>query len=111
MIKKVGIVGFGQMGSGIGQVTAAAGYQVVAVEVTDDAYRVGMKYIEKSLGKMLEKGKIDEAKKNSIIDNITGTTDLHALADCDIICEAVVENMNVKKEIFTQLDEICPPSS
>ena len=107
MIKKVGIIGFGQMGSGIGQVAAAAGYHVVAVEVTDDAFRVGMKYIEKSLNKQLEKGKIEEAFKQKVLDNITGSTDLHALADCDIICEAVIENMNVKKEVWKQLDKIC----
>lgn len=106
MIKKVGIIGFGQMGSGIGQVAAANDYQVVAVEVTDDAFQIGMKYINKSLSKQLEKGKIDEAFKEKVLGNITGSTDMNDLADCDIICEAVIENMDIKKELFAKLDGI-----
>lgn len=111
MIKKVGLVGFGQMGSGIGQVSAANGYEVTACEVTDDAFRVGMKYINKSLDKQLEKGKIDEAFKDKVLGNINGTTDLHALADCDLVIEAVVENMVIKKEIYGHLDKICKPET
>lgn len=111
MIKKVGLVGFGQMGSGIGQVSAANGYEVVACEVTDDAFRVGMKYINKSLDKQLEKGKIDQAFKDKVLGNISGTTDLHALADCDLVIEAVVENMVIKKEIYGHLDKICKPEA
>lgn len=107
MIKKIGIVGFGQMGSGIGQVAAANDYKVVAVEVTDAAFNVGQKYITKSLDRMIEKGKADTAFKEKVLGNITGTTDLHALEDCDLVCEAVVENMVVKKEVYTHIDKIC----
>lgn len=111
MIKKVGIVGFGQMGSGIGQVTAGNGYEVVAVEVSDDAFRTGLKYITKSLDKAIEKGKADNEYKEKVLGNISGTTDLHALADCDLVCEAVIENMVVKKELYSSIDKICKPET
>ena len=111
MIKKIGIVGFGQMGSGIGQVAAAKDYKVIAVEVTDDAFKTGQKYIAKSLDKMIERGKAEPAFKEKVLGNISGTTDLHAVADCDLICEAVVENMVVKKELYNHLDKICKPET
>ena len=111
MIKKVGIVGFGQMGSGIGQVAAGSGYEVVAVEVTDDAFRTGLKYITKSLDRAIEKGKADKEFKEKVLGNINGTTDLHVLADCDLVCEAVIENMVVKKELYSTIDKICKPET
>lgn len=107
MIKKVGIVGFGQMGSGIGQVAAGAGYQVTACEVSDEAVQKGLKYITKSLDKAIERGKADQAQKDKVLGNITGTTKLSDLADCDIVCEAVIENLDVKKDVYKQLDGIC----
>jgi 3-hydroxybutyryl-CoA dehydrogenase len=107
MIKKVGIVGFGQMGSGIGQVAAAAGYEVTAVEVSEDVFKRGLGYITKSLDKAIEKGKADQALKDKVLGNITGRTKLEDLKDCDIVCEAVIENMEIKKNVFDQLDGIC----
>ncbi len=111
MIKKVGIVGFGQMGSGIAQVSAAAGYEVVACDVDDAAIQRGMGYITKSLDKAIERGKADAAFKEKVLNNIKGTTNLDELADRDIVCEAVVENMQVKQEIYRKLDSICQPST
>ncbi len=111
MIKKVGLVGFGQMGSGIGQVSAAAGYQIVACEVDDAVFQKGLSYITRSLDKAIERGKADAAAKEKVLGNITGVTDLNALADCDIICEAVVENMDVKQGVFGKLDKICKPET
>ena len=107
MIKKVGIIGFGQMGSGIGQVAAGAGYQVVACEVADGPLQTGMKYITKSLDKAIEKGKSDQATKTKILSAIKTTTSFTDLADCDIICEAVIENLDVKKDVYKKLDGIC----
>ncbi|MBD3258414.1 3-hydroxybutyryl-CoA dehydrogenase [candidate division GN15 bacterium] len=107
MIKKVGIVGFGQMGSGIGQVAAAAGYTVVACETSDDFYQRGIKYITKSLDKAIEKGKADQALKDKVLGNISGTTSLKDLADCDIVCEAVIENLDEKKKVYETLDGVC----
>ncbi len=106
-IKKLGLVGFGQMGSGIGQIAAANDYTVIAREVSDDAFNKGMGYINKSLDKAIDKGKADQALKDKVIGNILNTTKLDDLADCDLIIEAVVENMDVKKKIFEELDGIC----
>ena len=111
MIKKVGIVGFGQMGSGIGQVAAAAGYEVTAVEVSEDVFKRGMAYITKSLDKAIEKGKADQAHKDKVLGNITGETELAKLKNCDIVCEAVIENMEVKKGVYKELDGICKPET
>lgn len=111
MIKKVGIVGFGQMGSGIGQVAAGNGYQVVAREVSDELLQRGLKYITKSLDKAIERGKADEDFKKKVLGNITGTTKLADMADCDIVCEAVIENLDVKKEVYGELDSICKPET
>lgn len=111
MIKKVGIVGFGQMGSGIGQVSAGKGYQVIACEVSDELVRKGIGYITRNLDKAITRGKTDEKHKQEVLGNITGTTNLKDLADCDIICEAVIENLDAKKEVYRELDGICKPET
>jgi 3-hydroxybutyryl-CoA dehydrogenase len=107
MIKKVGVVGFGQMGSGIGQVAAASGYEVTAVEVSDEFLERGMKYITRNLDKAIEKGKADQAHKEKVLGNINGKTDFKALADCDIVCEAIVEDLGAKMALYKELDGIC----
>jgi len=107
MIKTIGIVGFGQMGSGIGQVAAGAGYQVIAREVKDEFFQKGLGYITRSLDKAIERGKADQAHKDKVLGNITGTTSLKDLIHCDLICEAVIENLDIKKEVFKELDGIC----
>jgi len=105
-IKKVGICGFGQMGSGIGEVAAKAGFEVVAREVSDDLVQKGLARINKSLSRAVSKGKLDEASMQAIMGKIKGTTKLEDLADCDIICEAIVENIGPKLEIWKELDGI-----
>ncbi len=107
MIKKVGVVGCGQMGSGITQVSAQAGYQVVVNEATEEFLAKGIKGITKQLDKAIEKGKLDQAGKEKVLGNIKGTTEFAPFADCDIVIEAVTENMGMKKEIFKELDKIC----
>jgi len=111
MIGKLGIVGCGQMGSGIAQVAAQTGIKVVAREVSEDLWKKGFARIEKNLAKALEKGKIDEAFKEKTMANLTGTTELKDLADCDLVVEAIVENMDAKVEIFKELDKICKPET
>jgi len=111
MIKKVGIIGCGQMGSGIAQVSAQAGYQVICNEVSEELYQKGLRGITKQLDKAIEKGKLDAAAKAKVLGNITGTTDLADLADCDIVIEAATEDMAVKKEAFKELDKICKPET
>ncbi len=107
MIKKVGIVGFGQMGSGIAQVAAGAGFTVVANEVSEELLNRGIGGITKRLDKGIEKGKMDEATKDKILGNITTTTEFEPLADCDLVIEAVTEDMMAKKEVFGELEKIC----
>ncbi|MCP4685051.1 MAG: 3-hydroxybutyryl-CoA dehydrogenase [bacterium] len=107
MTKTVGIVGFGQMGSGIGQVAAGAGYRVIAREVKDEYFQKGLGYITRSLDKAIERGKADQEHKDKVLENITGTTSLDDLIHCDLICEAVLENIDVKKEVFKELDGLC----
>jgi len=111
MIKKVGIVGFGQMGSGIGQVSAGKGYQVIACEVSYELLKKGSGYITRNLDKAIARGKTDEKHKQEVQGNITSTIDLKDLADCDIICEAVIENLDAKKGVYRELDGICKPET
>ncbi len=109
--KKIGLVGFGQMGSGIAQVTAAAGYQVIAREEKDELLQKGVKGIEKLMDKAIEKGKATAEDKSKVLGNIRTTTKLEDLADCDLVIEAVTENLEVKIPIFRALDKICKPTA
>ncbi len=110
-IKKVGVVGCGLMGSGIVQVTAAAGFDTVAREVNDELLDKGLGIIEKSLSKFVEKGKITAGEKKAIQGRITRTTELSGLKDCDLVIEAITENPKVKKEFYAELDKICGPKT
>jgi len=105
-IKKVGICGCGLMGSGIAEIASKAGMRVVVREVNDDFLKKGMGRIEKSLAKAIEKGKLDEASKKAVLDKISGTTKLEDLKDCDIICEAIIENIDEKLKLYRELDKI-----
>jgi len=105
-IKKVGICGCGLMGSGIAEVASKAGMTVVIREVNDDFLKKGLGRIEKSLARAVEKGKLDEAGKKAVLDNITGTTDINDLKDCDIVCEAIIENIDDKLKLYKDLDKI-----
>jgi 3-hydroxybutyryl-CoA dehydrogenase len=107
-IQKVGIAGCGLMGSGIAQVCAMAGFTTVVREVNQDLVDKGLKGIEKNLGRLLEKGTISEAAKSEIRGRLKGTTGIESLKDCDLIIEAIVENLPAKHELFRVLDEICP---
>ena len=111
MIKKLGIVGCGQMGSGIAQVAAAAGFTVVARDVTADLWKKGVSRIEKNMDKLIEKGKADDAFKKKVVGNITGTVNLSDMADCDLVIEAVIEQMDEKIKVFKELDKICKPET
>lgn len=108
-IKKVGVVGCGLMGNGIAQVSAQAGYDVVIREVEQKFLDKGMGRVEKFLLGAVEKGKISEDDKKATLGRMKGTLALEDLRDCDLIVEAVTENIGVKKETFQALDEMCPP--
>jgi 3-hydroxybutyryl-CoA dehydrogenase len=103
-IKKVGICGCGLMGSGIAEVASKAGMNVMIREVNDDFLKKGMGRIEKSLDRAVSKGKLDENGKKDILGRIKGTTDIKDLADCDIVCEAIIENLDEKIKLYKELD-------
>ena len=107
-IKKVGVVGCGQMGAGITQVCAQAGYQVITSEINSELLNKGLNFIDSRLGRDVEKGRLSPQDKNSILNRIKGTTDTNVFADCDLAIEATIENMDLKKRIFAELDNICP---
>ena len=108
-IKKVGVVGCGLMGSGITEVCARSGYEVVVREVNDELLQRGLGRIQKSLGKGVSRGKLSQEEADQALARIQGTLDLADFADCDLVVEAAVENMALKKEIFAKLDGILPP--
>ncbi len=107
-IKTVGVVGCGLMGSGIAQVCAEAGYQVIVREVNEDLLKKGLGKIESFLTKGVEKGKVTPERKAEVLGRLEGTTSLEKFAACDIVIEVVVENLQVKHELYQALDRICP---
>ena len=107
MAKQLAVIGAGLMGSGIAQVSAAAGYDVVLRDVTPEATARGMAAIEASLGKFAAKGKISREDADAALGRITTTTDLGAAAGADIVVEAVFEDIEVKHAVFRELDKIC----
>jgi 3-hydroxybutyryl-CoA dehydrogenase len=107
-IKTVGIVGCGLMGSGIAEVAARRGYQVVVSEVNDELLAQGLDRVRASLTKAVSRGKAMQEEMVEALARIQGTTRLEDFAPCDLIVEAVTEDMSLKKEIFAALDTICP---
>jgi 3-hydroxybutyryl-CoA dehydrogenase len=106
-IKKLGVLGCGQMGSGIVQVFAQSGYEVIAVDSVKEVLDNGLKGIEKRLAGRVEKGKLSQAEKDTIMGRIKTSMKMEDLADCDLIEEAVPEDLALKKQVFAQLDRIC----
>jgi len=110
-IQKVGVVGCGLMGSGIAQVCAQSGLQVVVREVNQDLVDKGLKAVEKNLQRMVEKGALTEVERDHTRRRLAGTTSLEPLRDCDLIIEAIIEQPGAKKELFAELDRLCPPAT
>lgn len=110
-MKKVFIVGAGQMGLDIGQVMAKTGYQVVFNDMSEEILKNAVAKLEKSLDKMVSKGRMTDEQKASIMGNISTSVDFKAAADADLIIEAIVENVNIKKDLFAKLDAICKPET
>ena len=109
-IKKVGVLGCGLMGSGIAQTAATAGYETIVREVSDDLIAKGFGAIEKSLAKFAEKGTLKDSPEQ-VRGRLRGTTKFEDLADCDIIIEAIVENLDTKRETYLRLDDLCKPET
>jgi len=110
-IKRVGIVGIGLMGSGIAQISAENGYDVVVRELEQSLLDKGFAVIERNLDRAISKGKIDVAFKDQVMGRLKGTLDYEDLTDCDLVVEAVVEDIKVKNEMFSLLDKICKPET
>jgi 3-hydroxybutyryl-CoA dehydrogenase len=110
-IRKVGVLGCGLMGAGIAQVSASAGFETVVKEVSDEFITKGFGGIEKSLAKFAEKGTITDDQQREIRGRLSGTTSFAELADCDIIIEAIIENLEEKRSTYKQLDELCKPET
>jgi 3-hydroxybutyryl-CoA dehydrogenase len=110
-IKKVFVIGAGQMGNGIAQVTAQAGYDVTMSDIKDEFVQKGMDTISRSLDRSVKKGTMTEADKAAIIARIKTTTSNQDAKDADLVIEAAPEILDLKKKIFTQLDEICKPDA
>jgi len=107
-IQKVGVIGAGLMGSGIVETAARSGFDVVVREINDELVQKGMSRIQKSMEKAIERGKLETGERDATLDRIRPTTTLEDMSDRDIVIEAAVENMDVKKEVFRELDLIVP---
>ncbi|MCK1985096.1 MULTISPECIES: 3-hydroxybutyryl-CoA dehydrogenase [Peribacillus] len=107
-IEKVMVIGAGQMGSGIAQVCAMSGYEVLLHDLKDEYVEKGLGTITKNLSRQVEKGKMESEEKDIILSRLTSSTDLNNAAAVDLVIEAAVENMDIKTKIFAELDEITP---
>jgi 3-hydroxybutyryl-CoA dehydrogenase len=110
-VKKVCVLGAGTMGSGIAQAFASKGVEVIIRDIKDEFVERGISGIKKGFQKRIAKGKITQADADAILSRIKGTVDLKLAADCDLVVEAAVENMKIKKQIFSELDGICKPET
>ena len=108
-IKKLGVVGAGTMGNGVAQIAAQIGCEVVMRDVEERFVENGLKNINRFLSKSVEKGKMTEEQKNVVLGRIKGTTNMADLKDVDFVVEAVIEDLNLKKSVFKELDGICRP--
>ncbi|MDS9472304.1 3-hydroxybutyryl-CoA dehydrogenase [Sporosarcina pasteurii] len=107
-IKKVMVIGAGQMGGGIAQVCAQAGYDVILNDIQEESFNKGLAVMTKNLARNVERGRMSEDDKEAVLNRITMSLDLSDAKNADIVIEAAVENMEIKRSIFAQLDEIAP---
>ncbi|MCY6356174.1 3-hydroxybutyryl-CoA dehydrogenase [Clostridium sp. ZS2-4] len=108
---KVYVLGAGTMGAGIAQAFAVKGHEVIIRDIKNEFVERGLTGINKNLSKLVSKGKMEENQKEEILTRLTGTVDLNMAADCDLVIEAAIENMEIKKQIFGELDKLCKPET
>ena len=111
MIETIGVIGAGTMGNGIAQVAARAGHKIILRDVKDEFLQRGMAAIDKSLQRDVDKERLTEEEKRAIINRIQSATEMSALRDCDLVIEAVTEDVKVKTDVFRQLDELTRPEA
>jgi 3-hydroxybutyryl-CoA dehydrogenase len=110
-IRKVGVVGLGTMGAGIAQVSVQSGHETVGREVSDELNERARATIDRYLGRAVEKGRMSATDKDDALGRLTLTTSLEDFADCDLVIEAIVEELEPKRELFAELDRICRPDA
>jgi 3-hydroxybutyryl-CoA dehydrogenase len=110
-IRTVGVVGLGTMGAGIAQVSAQSGHETVGREISDELNERARATIDRYLARAVEKGRMSETDKDAAVRRLTLTTELDALADCDLVIEAIVEELGPKRELFAELERICRPDA
>ena len=110
-INKIMVLGAGTMGMGIAQVFAEAGKTVIVRDIADAFIQRGESVLKKNMEKKVSKGKISEADKDAVLGRVSYTLELSAAADCDLVVEAAIEVLDIKKEIFKELDELCKPET
>jgi 3-hydroxybutyryl-CoA dehydrogenase len=111
MVQQLGVIGAGLMGSGIAQVAAQAGWQVVLRDITDQALTRGMTGIEQNTARLVEKDRLSAEDRDAALARITTTRDLDAVADADVVIEAVFEQVEAKQQVFRELDRVCRPDA
>ena len=107
-VEKIGVIGCGIMGSGIAQVCAQSRYQVIVSEISDELLRKGLQSIDSFLSRSVSKGKLSSQDKEAVLSRIRGTTNIKDFSECDLTIEAAPEALEIKKDIFRQLDQVCP---
>ncbi|MBS3943615.1 MAG: 3-hydroxybutyryl-CoA dehydrogenase [Dethiobacter sp.] len=110
-VKTIAVIGAGAMGSGIAQVASEAGFNVIMRDIEERFLQNGLNNIKKNMTRAVEKGKKSQAEADALIARIRGTVELSALSEVDVVIEAMVENMALKKELYAQLDAICKPDT
>lgn len=110
-MEKIFVLGAGTMGAGIAQAFAAKGYEVILRDIKDEFVDKGLAGIKSNLERLVKKEKISEEQMEDILSRVTGTIDMNLAEDCDLVVEAAVENMEIKKQIFAELDAICKPET
>ncbi len=110
-IETIGVVGAGTMGNGIAQMAAMSGLQVIMRDISEPLLERGRKAVEKSLDRLLNKDKITAAEKSATLGRIRGITELAPLAETDLVIEAITENLDVKRKLFQELNQLCPPNT
>ncbi|WP_102026398.1 3-hydroxybutyryl-CoA dehydrogenase [Salirhabdus sp. Marseille-P4669] len=110
-IKNVMVIGAGQMGSGIAQVFAQSQFHVLLNDISEESLQNGIHIIEKNLNRSVQKGRITEQEKTGTMNRLTTTTSIEDAKDCDLVIEAVIENMDIKTKVFKQLDDITKPEA
>ncbi len=110
-IQRIGVIGVGLMGAGVAEVCARAGYDVLVREINDEFLAKGLERIEASMQSAVNRGKLTAADHDAARSRVRGTTRLEDFADRDLVIEAAIEDLHLKKDLFAQLDQICPPGA